>query len=87
MLKYYILIGIFLLLIACITILGVFTQRTKPETRAEKYARIRKKIGPQMGSFGVAVGDSAPPWNSSEITAYSSEDLGLNDPGGAWDAR
>ena len=84
MLKYYILIGIFLLLIACITILGVFTQRTKPETRAEKYARMRKLLKNRMDKFGV---NDTPAKDPEEIKVFSPEQLGLTDHGGAWDAR
>lgn len=75
---------IMLFLLVCNAILGFLVIRTKPETRAEKYARMRELLKNRMGTFGV---NDTPAKDPEEIKVYSPEQLGLTDHGGAWDAR
>lgn len=75
---------IMLFLLVCDAILGFLVIRTKPETRAEKYARMRKLLKNRMDTFGV---NDTPAKDPEEIKVYSPEQLGLTDHGGAWDAR
>jgi len=75
---------IMLFLLVCNAILGFLVIRTKPETRAEKYARMRELLKKRMDTFGVI---DTPAKDPEEIKVYSPEQLGLTDHGGAWDAR
>ena len=76
---------IMLFLLVCDAILGFLVIRTKPETKAEKYARLRKLLKKRMDTFGV--NDSTPPKDPEVIKVYSPEQLGLTDKNEIWHTK